>query len=222
MNVFSSNPAYQSTTSNPTEYELYSDRHERLYSKYILDNGLRLRPKPETPVVNFKQLKDILLSKDLSRASELDWTVDGFRFLDGEELTVNKVAFQSYPRSGNTMMRTFIETVTGLFTGSDTILDASINLQTLGLCGEETTCDSNLVWVTKTHWPNPHGWKETFHAQKMIVQVRNPIDVIPSFSNLTSTTSHSLKPQQSFNEDFPEYWDKFIDFAVDMMKKNHE
>ena len=54
LRAFSSNPTCQSTNSNPTEYELYSDRHERLFSKYILDNRLRLRPKPETPVVNFK------------------------------------------------------------------------------------------------------------------------------------------------------------------------
>ena len=110
--------------------------------------------------------------------------MDGLRFLDGEDMTGNKVAFQSFARSGNSMMRTNLEAVTGVFTGSDMDLEVSINLQTLGLCGEETACDSNFVWLTKTHWPFPIGWKETFHAQRMIVVVRNPIDVIPSMANL--------------------------------------
>ena len=48
---------------------------------------MRLQPGPDTEVVNWKQMKELLLSTDLSRASELDWIDSGeFRFLDGESI----------------------------------------------------------------------------------------------------------------------------------------
>ena len=67
------------------------------------------RPKPDTPTVNLKKLKEILLSKDLSRDKELDWMeAQGCRFLDGEDIDGDKICFQSFPRSGNVMTRNFL------------------------------------------------------------------------------------------------------------------
>jgi len=67
-----------------------SDRHVRKYSDYLLDERLRARPGPNVPVVNFRQLKEILLSTDLSRNDELSWIKEsGFRFLDGEDMKGN-------------------------------------------------------------------------------------------------------------------------------------
>ena len=84
-------------------------------------------PKSDTPTVNLKQLKEILLSKDLSRDRELDWIANGeIRFLDGEDIGGDKVSFQSFPRSGNTMLRKFLEVVTGVHTGSDRPLKFSM------------------------------------------------------------------------------------------------
>ena len=103
------------------------------------------------------------------------------------------VAFQSFARAGNTMMRKFLETTTGLFTSSDMDLELTIHIQMLGLLGEENVTDTNLTWITKTHWPTP-TYKVKFHAQKMIVIVRNPIDIIPSMCGLLQTISHSLTP----------------------------
>jgi hypothetical protein len=41
-----------------------------------------------------KQLKEILLSKDLSKGQELDWIANGdYRFLDGEDIDGDKVCF---------------------------------------------------------------------------------------------------------------------------------
>merc|ERR1712226_776254 len=76
---YSLNPTIQRTETNATEFELYSDRHNRLYSQYVLDERLRLRPGPDTPVVSFKNIKEILLSHDISRDAELDWTSDGLQ-----------------------------------------------------------------------------------------------------------------------------------------------
>ena len=61
-------------------------------------------------------VKSILLSKDLAREAELDWSL---KYLDGADMTGNQVAFQSWPRSGNTMLRRYLEIVSGIHTGSD-------------------------------------------------------------------------------------------------------
>ena len=72
-------------------------------------------------------MKEILLSKDLSRNQELDWIASGeIRFLDGEDIDGDKVSFQSFPRAGNSMLRKFLEVVTGVHTGSDMPLDATM------------------------------------------------------------------------------------------------
>ena len=104
------NVALQRTDQNQTEFELFSDKHCRVFaSAYRLDDNLNFRPHSNTPVVNFKELKDILLSKDLSRDDELDWTENGLRFLDGESMSDNSVCFQAFPRSGTSMLRRQLE-----------------------------------------------------------------------------------------------------------------
>lgn len=61
-----------------------------------------------------------------------------------------------------------------------------------------------------------------FVAQKMIVMVRNPIDVLPSFANLCNTGSHSLVPNEEYHLDFPEYWDEWVNSVTQSLKQNHE
>ena len=88
---------------------------------------MRLLPGPNTPVVNFKELKELFLSTDLTRCAELDWIdKEGLRVLDGQDMHGNMVAFQSFPRSGNSMLRRLLETITGIYTGSDMMLDLTI------------------------------------------------------------------------------------------------
>ena len=68
------------------------------------------------------------MSKDLERGQELEWIASGeYRFLDGEDITGSKIAFQSFPRSGNSMLRKLLETVTGVHTGSDMPIDVTIH-----------------------------------------------------------------------------------------------
>lgn len=46
---------------------------------------MRVRPGPTTPVLNWNYMKDLLLSKDLTRLKELEWIDENggtFRFLD--------------------------------------------------------------------------------------------------------------------------------------------
>ena len=89
-NRFSLNPMLQSTKDFPTEYETFSDRIARMFPTYRIDDLCRIRPGLETPVLNFAYLKDLLLSHDLSRNTELEW-VSGknLRFLDGTNIFGN-------------------------------------------------------------------------------------------------------------------------------------
>ena len=65
MNWYSINPQVQNTESNPTNFNLCSDRIERDFNSYDLDNLGRMKPGKDTPTVNFAWLKELLLSKDL-------------------------------------------------------------------------------------------------------------------------------------------------------------
>ena len=87
MTKFSIRAEDQKTPDNESgEYELYSDHHERTQKTLYINKKecLKLYPGKDTPTVNLKNLKELLLSKDLSRNAELDWVDSGeFRFLDG-------------------------------------------------------------------------------------------------------------------------------------------
>ena len=71
------------------------------------------------------------------------------RYLDGEPNKSQKVAICSYPRSGNTFMRRYVELLTGIHTGADNPLYCEVVLQCQGLAGEEIVDDT--VWAVKTH-----------------------------------------------------------------------
>ena len=137
--MFSIDPADQRTEENGSEYELYSDRITRIAPTYKIarNENLKLYPGPDTPTVNLKQLMELLLSKDLSRNSELDFVSENnFRFLDGQNIDGWHTVFSSFPRSGNTMLRKWIEQLTGLTTGADADLLTVLDLQGMGMFGE--------------------------------------------------------------------------------------
>lgn len=118
----------------------------------MLDENLVVRAGPETLTINFNHLKELLLSKDLNRLSELDWIQQqSLRFLDGTvDMKGNVVAMMSFPRSGNTFLRRFLELCTGVFTGSDMNIKHTCSKQLMGMAGEQVVGD-NSVWITKTH-----------------------------------------------------------------------
>ena len=78
-------------------------------------------------MVNLAHLKGVLLSTDLTRSHELDWIESsGLRFLDGARIGTDKIALQSFPRSGNTLTQRCLETITGVYTGSDMPIDVTL------------------------------------------------------------------------------------------------
>ena len=63
------------------------------------------------------------------------------------------ISYTSYPRSGNTMLRKYLENITGIATGSDQIMKFTLNvsLQYQGFKGEGVVQDR--TWINKTHYP---------------------------------------------------------------------
>jgi len=59
----------------------------------------------------------------------------------------------SYPRSGNTLLRAYLERIMGLVTGSDVDIKRKLNsaLLELGMVGEGLV--DERVWIVKTHYP---------------------------------------------------------------------
>jgi hypothetical protein len=77
----------------------------------------------------------MLKSKDESLLQNMQWMFDNeFRFLDGKKLQT-KIAFCTFPRSGNSLMRRLLETATGIATGSTGSLNTGTFLQFNGLKG---------------------------------------------------------------------------------------
>ena len=103
--------------------ERFSERFLRMYPGYMLDKNMAIVAKPETPVINLRQLMELLKSSDAGLWERAKWMFDNhFRFLDGQPNKSQKVAFCSFPRSGNTFLRRYMELITGITTGADNSL----------------------------------------------------------------------------------------------------
>jgi hypothetical protein len=138
----------------------------------------------------------------LAKIEEYEKLIDGgTRFLDSTvDMVGNRVAFASYPRSGNSFLRKILENISGVFTGSDEGILYTLSLQQQGLLGEGT-CGDDSVWISKTHYPFTN-FSSKWTADKIICIVRNPIDVLPSQASLYYSLSMSLEVKKPWNE----YW----------------
>jgi hypothetical protein len=67
------------------------------------------------------------------------------------------IILTSYPRSGNTLIRTYIEQFTGIYTGSDCEKRRNLNRQLfeMGMLGEGIIDKS--VSIVKSHFPERVG-----------------------------------------------------------------
>merc|ERR1711990_591390 len=86
-------------------FEKFSERFRRLYPGYELEPYPHIRAKDDTPAVNLKQLEKLFKSKDEELWNRNKWLFEREGvFLDGESIKSNKIAFVSFPRSGNTFL----------------------------------------------------------------------------------------------------------------------
>lgn len=127
------------------------------------------------PTVSYQELKSRLLGQS-GPVEELELPT----FLNGQAFG-NKIAYASYSRSGNTFFRKYLEQIGGIFTGSDGDLNYALHycLQFNGFSGECKVNDE--CWFIKTHYPL--GKEVPFSADKVILCVRNPLDVVTSMFN---------------------------------------
>jgi hypothetical protein len=108
------------------------------------------------PKLNFNELMQLFKSKDWTEMQEIEFEEKlenyGPLFLD-ETCQVNKINFTSYPRSGNSLTRKYLEDITGIITGSnmDNRYPRNLALTLCGFKGETVWNDS--VWVYKSHIP---------------------------------------------------------------------
>ena len=106
--------------------------------------------------------------------------------------------------------------MTGIYTGSAESNELSLaEVLTENMPGSEVTCDSNRVWITKTHWPviDDQFKPKSFSAQKCIVLVRNPLDIFVRLANLTNLGSHFLQPKHGIHT-YRESWERLVENAA--------
>ena len=102
--------------------------------------------------------------------------------------------------------------MTGVFTGSDeNIYHAFDKALGCGNLGELHSSDEGRVWFTKTNHPMDSRPRQ-FKAQKMIVVVRNPADIIRQ-----SAESKNLFAMQDrlqfvgdYDQHYPDWWNKWV------------
>ena len=177
---------------------------------------MHIRARPGTTVLSQKTLTHLFRSKDVELWEKAQWMFEGeVKFLDGEENRSNKIAFSSFPRSGNTFMRKYCELLTGVQTGADNTPHVNVILQMSGMKGEDTVDDT--TWIVKTHSPYIMPFQRPFYCNKNLVVVRNPLDVIISWYQLVVTGNHVQKVAYNLSTEFPETWDWWVRHMVKCM-----
>ena len=148
--------------------------------------------RPVLPTISFDSLKKDLVSRpDENVLEALPKPIHKFLDLnENEAFDQDTTIMVSFPRSGNTLLRAYLEKIMGLTSGSDCDITKKLNkdLMLMGLAGEGLV--DKRVMVVKTHYPERYG-KTKFYAERAILLVRNPIDSITSLFNMVCTGSHN-------------------------------
>lgn len=218
--ILSDSTAYQFTTRPREHFTTFSEHFRKKFPGYKVDRyGACTSTTAKT--LNYRQVMDMLKSKDEGLFHEMKWIFDGeFRFLDGESLDDNRVGFTSFPRSGNSFLRRTLEQISGITTGGTMHLHTATSLQIQGLKGEAVY--DNRVWISKTHHPLIIPYRFKFYSNKLLLCVRNPLDIIPSYASFCNTMNHGIKPDFEYEKDYPQWWDMWIKTHVPMIKKFYD
>ena len=124
--------------------------------------------------------------------------------MDGQPIRSNKIAFCSFPRSGNTFLRKYLQLLTGVPTGSDNTLHTDTILQMQGLKGEDIVDDT--CWIVKSHSPWIMQFAPPFTTNKVLLIIRNPTESNISWLNLCQMQTHSLKVPFDVSQAYPNFW----------------
>jgi Sulfotransferase domain len=137
--------------------------------------------------------------------------LDGTIMIDDDLRRCRGTLLVSYPRSGNTLVRSLLERSTGVVTGSDTRPDRNLSrelAEQYNLVGEGVT-QASLVAFIKSHWPERIGNK-AYSATRAILLVRNPYDAIDSYWNMNATLSHTRTLKDEAYEQFRDKFERLV------------
>jgi hypothetical protein len=126
----------------------------------------------------------------------------------------------SYPRSGNTLIRTWVERITGIFSGSDGNNQGALHqaLKDIGLEGEGV-CDKR-VQLVKTHFPERSG-SLFYPSQKTVLLLRSPLDCIISLFHMDCTGTHDCSILETDFIDYREQWEAWIRNEITVWRDFH-
>jgi hypothetical protein len=207
MNLLASRPLNDS-------FQTYSQKIETNFQGYFVNPTMVFEPSKDTQVVSFKEYISLLLTKDKSKLIEDSWIFEGqSKFLDGE-VEVPKLTYATYPRSGNSFFRKYFESITGISTGNDIECKYLVNLalQMQGFKGQEVVDDK--VWIVKTHYPDGFSVELDYKTNKVILCVRNPLDVLASQFSFLFTWTHSKSMKEEFHTTFKDPWEKLVKYQI--------
>ena len=159
----------------------------------------------------------------------------------------HRVLLPSFPRSGNTLLRTLLEEIYGIVTGSDTRPDRNLSLRLSGeipyerngggggfvgegcvqwgAADDEGVEHKGWVQVLKTHWPERGGWKDVFvpyQKTKVILLMRNPYDAIVSYFNLCVTNRHDSSVSSKVWAELRDFFRGFSHSEIKIWTSFHE
>jgi hypothetical protein len=129
----------------------------------------------------------------------------------------------SYPRSGNSLLRTLLERTTGVVTGSDTRPDRALSRELAeihNLVGEGVT-QTQCPFV-KSHWPERSGNTVALEAKRAILVVRNPFDVIDSYWNMNATKTHTQTVTDAVYDRFRDKFQALVENEIHIWLRFHE
>eukprot|EP00804_Cyclotella_cryptica_P030710 CCRYP_009128-RA/>CCRYP_009128-RA protein AED:0.16 eAED:0.16 QI:240/1/1/1/1/1/4/322/677 len=122
----------------------------------------------------------------------------------------------SYPRSGNSLMRTLYEHTTLRVTGSD----MQGGLAKHDLVGEMAVGEG-MVQFVKTHFPERLG-TPAFRCSRAVLLVRNPFDAIESFFHLMMTGEHTATLSEENRKKAEKVFDEYAVKEAAVWTKFHE
>ena len=124
----------------------------------------------------------------------------------------------SFCRSGNTFLRKYLEMITMTPTGSEMPLTVAHGFQTMCMIGEQIVDDR--CWIIKTHHPIPKlPGNLDFTANKILICVRNPFDMLVSYCTFISTcSSQSAQLANDFYGEEFAFFEEFISVGAGQLK----
>ena len=107
--IYSDEHSYRYTVNKQEGFYSYSEIFRKKFPVgYSCDKMGRVVPTTARRV-NLNHLRSVLISRDEASYQENNWIWDKeFRFLDGQAID-RRIGFTSYPRSGNSFLRRYVE-----------------------------------------------------------------------------------------------------------------